>query len=180
MTNLKSNSKLKKDTFFVKYLNGSNPELEAYLQALGLGFCRDIENDSKAKSASLKNNRLRRLGFVVFCFASLVLFYEFYKMIAGDNNLANMIVSVLCSVVGFFLMESASRSTRMLEPLYLTKALSERFDTLSKKSSRVFQYKKSIKDSGRAVRVFHVSQANKIYMEQLEKEETENGGQAAI
>lgn len=177
MANLDRNSKSKKEIFAINYLDETRPDLEVYLQSLGLGFCREIKSDAEANAASLKNNRLRRMGFIVVVFSSLSFSYEIYQSISIENNFANMGVSFLCSLAGFFLMESASRATRMLEPLYLNKNLSDKFDTLARKSSQVASYKKDIKSSGRAARVFHISQANHLYAQEAGKE---NGGEAAI
>lgn len=151
----------------ITFLEPGKPGVETQLQAIGVGFSRTLASDSQATQAANKMSWLRRLGAFIAMVSAIAFFTHLFPLPSAPANLPTLLVSLMASFMGYFLMESASRSLRVLQMLHRNKSLMAKLDALTNESQAVQDYRQLVQMKGRALRVYDVAQANALRLAEL-------------
>lgn len=153
----------------ITYLEKAKPKVEDHLQSIGVGFAGSIKSDKEAAEASKKMERLRLVGAVIAGGSLFTCLGHLFPLLQAPANLAIILVSFFASLMGYFLMESASRSLRILQLLSRNKPLLQKFDELANLSPAVHAFRTTRQRQGRPLRTYDVAQANVIRNEELKE-----------
>ena len=152
----------------IRYLDGESEAIEDHLQALGLGFAESIQSESGARAAMRKHVWLRRVGLATMLYGAFNVATHTFPLSAASANALSIIACFLVFFTGFFLMEAASRSLRVLQPLHPNRRLHAQFMALSEQSAAVMALRNRRAAAGRTLRIFDVAQANALLTRELE------------
>lgn len=156
-------------TYPITYLEKAKPKVEDHLQSIGVGFANSIKSDYEATAASKKMERLRMVGFAIAGGSLFTCIGHLFPLLQAPANFAIILVSFFASLMGYFLMESASRSLRILQLLSRNKPLQKKFEELATQSPAVEALRIERQTQRRSLRTYDVAQANLLRIQELKE-----------
>lgn len=152
----------------IEFLEKAKPKLENHFQSIGVGFAESLKSESAASQAAKKMERLRMLGGVASAAAISVFLTNLFPLLHAPANWPILLVSMAAFLTSYFLMESASRSLRILQLLSRNKPLQDKFELLASQSDAVNRYRMERMQERRPLRTYDVAQANVLRMKEMQ------------